>query len=441
MALTKRFQLNKFGGADGGSIADDGYKFSERDRDTLDAILSAFEAHAHTGGDRLVDPAAAPTLSLLTEGGALPGGRTYYYRVAFLDRYGLETAGSAEASVATPGQVQPPGPPTLTAATGGVLTEGLYQYALTAIAGEYETQLGTIAVLTLMPDRNAITLTMPALPAGATAFGIWRQGPDAVGFTRIGQTSAATILDDGSVADDPCACDPENLPPQENRTSSTNLVTVTAPTFPTGVRRWRVYRTLVSGSYGAETLVAEISETDLDGNLVNYFMDDGTTLAYGRPLEVSQTLIPSTPLAGGAGGSGSLWLEASDTSVWRLTCSRDGRLDTRPSSVPPGYAPSGIVLIDSLNVTWRVTINADGALVTAPGDALAGDLSFTTGTAPDIPTVDGAVSYKLSVTTAGELETHGTDDSTVLEGVGVRRIIASSTPPADPQLGDVWIEI
>lgn len=441
MGQTKRFQLNKFGGADGGSVSDDGYKFSDRDRDTLDAILAAYEAHNHSGGDRLTDPGAAPTLSLLKEGGALPGGRTYYYRVAFMDAYGLETAASAEALIATPPQVQPPGAPTLTAlTTGGTLVEGLYQYALTAEAGDYETQLGTIAVITLMSDRDAIQIELPALPTGADSFGVWRQGPNASGFTKIGTTTAATILDDGSVPDDPCACDPEKMPPQENRTSSTNMVTITAPAFPTGVRRWRVYRSLVSGSYGSQTLVAEIDDRDANGDLVTFFMDTGEPLSYGRPLDVSQTLIPSTPLAGGAGG-GTIYLEASDTSVWRITATRDGVIETRASSVPPGYAPSGLVLFDSVPLSWRVTVAPDGTLTTTQADALAGDLSFAAGTAPNLPTVDGAVSYKLTITNAGELTTFGDDDSTVVEGVGVRRVIASSTPPNDPQVGDLWIEI
>lgn len=442
MALTKRFQLNKFGAADGGSIADDGYKFSERDRDTIDAILSAFEAHTHSGGDRLADPSAAPTLSLLTEGGALPGGRTYYYRVSFLDRYGLETAASAESVISTPSQVQPPGPPVLTALStaGAVLTEGLYQYALTAISGDYETQLGTIAVITLMSDRNSISLAMPALPTGATAFGVWRQGPNAVGFTRIGQTSASTILDDGSVPDDPCACDPENLPPQENRTSSTNIVTITAPTFPADARRWRVYRSLVSGSFGSETLVAEIVDVDANGNLVNFYMDDGDQLLYGRPLEISQTLVPTAAVAGSAGGSGVVYLEAPDATTWRISATRTGEIITSLSGVPAGYAPSGMTLQDANGATWRVTVDATGVLTTTQTASVAGDVTYTGGSSPDLPTVDGRVTYKLTVTTLGELQTHGLDDSTVVEGIGVRRIVASPTQPADPQVGDLWIQ-
>lgn len=440
MARTKRFSLAKFGGDEGGSLSDDGFKFSSRDRDVIDAVLSAFESHTHVGGERLPNPTAAPGLSTLTEGGALAGGRTYFYRVSFIDRYGLETAASDETAIATPSPVQPPGPPILGSTVGGVLTDGVYEYALTAEAGDYETQLGMSAVIQLLPDRTAISLEMPGLPTGADAFGIWRKGPNAVGFTKIGSTTAPTILDDGSVPDDPCACDPDKLPPQENRTNASNIVTVTAPAFPPGTRGWRIYRTTSSGAYGSASLVAEVRELDDSGALVSHHVDEGNELLESGPLETSQTLVPSPDLAH-AGDPNVLYLEAPDASVWRLTATRSGVIETRVTAVPATYAPVGIVLSDINDIPWRLTVGSDGVVATTQQGVVAGDMEFAAGEEPDLPTVDGAVSYKLTVGIDGALETHGTDDSTVVEGVGVRRIIASSTEPENPQVGDLWIEI
>ena len=439
---TKRFGLDKFGGAEGGNLSDDAFKFSTRDRDVIDAVLAAFEGHDHSGGDRLTDPDAAPTLATLTTGGALAGGRTYYYRVSLIDQYGLETAASPEAAIATPGPVAAPGAPTLASqATGGSLSTGVYQYALTAVAGAYETQLGSVAVLTLMADRDSIMLTMPALPAGADSFGVWRQGPNDAGFTKIGTTTAVSILDDGSVPSNPNPCNPDNLPPQENRTNATNIVTVTAPTLPAGTKKWRIYRTTSSGAYGGDSLVAEVSELDAGGALVTEYIDEGATLLPGSPLDVSTTLTPTAQVVAGTGGSDVILLEAPDTSVWRITATREGAVQTRPTDVPAGYAPSGFIVFDANGATWRVTVGNDGGLVTTQAAPVAGDVTYPQGLEPKLPTVDGAVSWVLTVSTTGVIETLGTDDSTVVEGVNVRRIIAGVSEPTGMKEGDVFFQV
>lgn len=412
MALTERFGLSRVGGAAGGSLTGDGFKYTDQDRRTIDRILNAFETHSHTGGDRLADPAAAPGLVLDSTNGTLAGGITYYYRISYIDRFGLETAASPEVAVATPGQVSSPSRPTLVAqSTGGTLTAGLYSYALTAESGDYETQLGPESIIQLLSDRDAIELTLPALPAGADSFGVWRRGPDDSGFTKIGTTSAATILDDGTVPSDPCACDPDNLPPQENRTNSTNAVVVTVPNpallqdAASDIARWRIYRATSPGGYGAKSLVAEVTDLDDDGFLVTSYTDLGGTPAQGGPLERSQTLTPSVAISGGGGAGGQLFL-GDGVDTWRISVGYDGILNTTKLSSPITDIDEVIALTSPTAGTFLLTIDAGGVLTTTSGTDPEATL-YENGAGPHLPSPNGVVTFQLEVTDDGELETHG----------------------------------
>lgn len=413
MALTSRFGLSRVGGDAGGSLTADGFKYTDRDRQVIDRVLSAFETHDHSGGDQLADPTEAPALALDTAQGALAGGRTFYYRVSFVDQYGLESAASPEVAVATPSQVEAPGRPILASTTGGTLTPGLYTYALTSEAGSYETQLGPHAVLQLLNDRTAITLTLPALPAGADSFGVWRQGPEDNGFTKIGSTSASTILDDGSVPADPCACDPDNLPPQENRTSSTNAIVVTAPdaalitaSADSPIRRWRIYRATSSGGYGNNSLVAEVTDRDDTTDiLATTFIDRGEPLLQGGPLDVSQTLAPTTPV-GGTEHGGQVFLRDTDSVVWHLYVDFEGTLTTEAMPQAMTGAPLGFALTDPDNVPWRVTVGTDGVLATS-ATLVPGEIIYDALGGPQVATDNGSVTLQLDVTNAGVLQLVG----------------------------------
>lgn len=69
MTETQRYGLKKFGGALGGDLSADGYQFSTRDRDVIDALLAALEGHRHLSSDpdRLADPASAPSVALVSD--------------------------------------------------------------------------------------------------------------------------------------------------------------------------------------------------------------------------------------------------------------------------------------------------------------------------------------------------------------------------------------
>lgn len=416
---TQRFGLNHYGGAVPGSLSDDGGKFTGRDRQLIDRLLAAFEVHNHQGGERLADPVSAPAVTLDPNGGALPAGTTFFYRVSYVDQYGLETAAGPEVSETTPAALEAPPTPAVTAVSGGVLEAGIYYHAATWHAADgTETTLSAPAVINLQGDLQTVRVSFAdPIPAGATQVSIWRQGPLDSGFTRIATvtTTGFTYYDDtGSVASDPCACDPENMPPDTNETNATSRIRLTLPSAeispPTLVQKWRVYRTTTSGSYPASSLMAEVTETadELTGALVDFWIDDGSAEpTAGQPLELSQTLRPSTDVGGSGGVGGQVFIADANGATWRLYASGSGQLVTEKLSTPVSATVSAFVLVDSIDKPWRVTVGTDGVLSTIQQAALTGEREWAHGTGPHLPTSDGSVTWRLGVATDGALETFG----------------------------------
>lgn len=451
-ARTPRFGLNYFGGGIPGSLSEQGGKFTNIDRLLIDRVLSALEFHDHGGGERLDDPTGTPSVDLQVGGGTLAGGVTYYYKVSYIDQFGLETAASDEVSVVMPSKVSIPTNPGLNAISGGTLDEGPHLYGVTAHDASGETPLSQVSSVTVS-DWKTVEVT-PTMPTGATEISIWRQGPFDAGFTRLTtQSDTSMFVDDGSIQPDPLACDPDKAPPSSNTTGSSGAVTVTAPTGdlvqPTLARRWRIYRTTTSGAYDAESLLAEVTATEAEDatQLVQEFLDDGTvTLATGMPLQSSTTLQPSEAISGGGGASGAtVLLRSVGGVVWRLTATRGGSIETRLMPVPTGaeefFADEGIGLHDDTGALWRVTVTDAGQVVTTSVTDIPGEVDYEFGRGPELATVDGAVSWGLGIQDDGTLTTYGQDDSTVVEGVGVRRFIVSETEPTSPDEGDVWLDI
>lgn len=453
MGTTQRFGLSTVGGPFGGSLTEDGYKFTGTDRELIDRILQALENHTHGGGDRLGDPTDPPTAALDTVGGTLSSGMTYHYRVSFVDQFGLESAGSPEVAIVMPASVAVPGAPLLAAQVGGTLAEGVYYYGITAYAGSEQTPLGPAAVITLLPDRGSVELTMPAIPVGADSLAVWRQGPDEPGFTQIATgIVAATYLDDGSVAADPCACDPANMPPSDNRTSSSNTVTITVPhsvDVQSGglIKKWRLYRTTVSGAYSSSSLVAEVSDiVEATGLLATTYTDRGGVLLPGRPVDVSQTLTPSNRVValGGGGSGGHFFLNDSSGATWRVVTTLDGVLETWVLDNPVASAPEAVNFRAANGVVWRLTVSTDGALVTTNMGATAAsdEYLYEVGGGPHVASPDPQDTWQLAVEVDGSLTTIGGQDtfSTVVLGEGTRRVTVAAAPPVDGVEGDIWIK-
>ncbi len=302
MARTQHYGFNKFGAE--GRISDEGYKFSLRDRDLIDAVLQSFSTHNHqaVSSNILDGPPTGIFLvpTLITNLGALQAGRDYYYKFSYLDANGNETAASSAILASTPDATVPPESQILaTADTGGSLLAGTYKYALGFYqdAGGLTTapNLSTIVVPT-GTSTNTITIPLPLVPDGIDGWNIYRKGPgDLEYWLLISVADGPTeYVDDGSVNPD---CTKRR--PAANTTNSTNSVQLDLPVselpLDTQVVSWRLYRTSSAGSYSANSLVATVVETTTEGgaDLVTTFTDAGDPPSLGIPLD--QTAVPQVP--------------------------------------------------------------------------------------------------------------------------------------------------
>ena len=313
MALTDRFGFSRFGPGVSGSLNDDGGKFSDSDRVVLDRILTAFESHTHSdaaGGVRMPNPDAALSAVYSTTGGTLRGGKTYYYSYTVLDRYGLESAPAPVTEVVTPAPLMTPEAPQVYADGGGSLPPGVYLYGITAFGlDDKETTLSAPVPVTLLQGDGGARVALPQTTAmwGPIRYQVWRQSPVSNGWTRVGTAQSNTeFIDDGSVPDDDCACDPARQPPQVNLTAASGSVKLTVPESVRSFllnsaqwesRGWRLYRSEVAGTWSGQSLVAEVvaTVTEAGGGRVFEVTDTGSELLFGMPPLVSRCLAASAP--------------------------------------------------------------------------------------------------------------------------------------------------
>ena len=313
MALTDRFGFSRFGPGVGGSLNDDGGKFSDSDRVMLDRILAAFESHTHSdaaGGVRMPSPDAALSAVYFSTGGTLRGGKTYYYSYTVLDRYGLESAPAPVAEVVAPAPLMTPEAPQVYADGGGSLPPGVYLYGITAFGlDNKETTLSAPVPVTLLQGDGGARVALPQTTAvwGPIRYQVWRQSPVSNGWTRVGIALSNTeFIDDGSVPDDNRVCDPAHQPPQVNLTAASGSVKLTVPESVRSFllnsaqwesRGWRLYRSEVAGTWSGQSLVAEVVATvnDAGGERVFEVTDTGSELMFGMPPLVSRCLAASAP--------------------------------------------------------------------------------------------------------------------------------------------------
>jgi hypothetical protein len=410
VAITSRFGLTL------------GSALTDHDKALIDAVLSAIELHDHTGGTRLSDPSGPPVGVMETTGGSLPAGATYYYRLSYVDKFGLETAATVEAAFTTPGPAAVPSTPTAAVIDGGLLSVGVYYYGLSAVDVDgNQTMISIPATATITTNNSSVNVTGRTFSAGTASYNVWRQGPRTSTFVKIGEITDPTVvfLDNGYVPDDPLSCDPTAIPPAGNTTNATSLITFT-PADPIivaadggPIKAWRLYRSTTSGSYPVNSLLTEVNTTvnqDGTGGLLLDFTDDGTTaLLAGQPKEVSETLNPSKQIVAGssAAGGATILPPSPDGTLFRLIVADDGSLVTRVS--PGGYysANAGALVLRSTpsSVQWKLTITNDGQLVTDQALAVVGDTLYPYGDGPDLPSPDPTVHYKLGVLDDGTLTT------------------------------------
>jgi hypothetical protein len=293
---TDRWGLSILGSGD--SLQANGFKFSDADRRLIDRLLSyAAEGHHHTGtrGDDLT-PDAPLTLTLSTTGGTISSGSRYYYRFTVLDEFDNESAPSPISYIDTPSTVATPSAPAIsyTAGTGG-LQPGGYSYVLSAYKGAttQETKATNTAFVTISGalPTNQVTLTLPAMPAGADGCNVYRKSPSGMHYLWITNVVAPAPLelwvDDGSISGD---CD-RSLP-ATNRTGGTNAINVAVPgatpSVPDGWT-WRVYRTVDPNRWGRSWLkdvtpIGDPPETPIG------FNDTGLSTEVGGPPVKAQII-------------------------------------------------------------------------------------------------------------------------------------------------------
>ncbi len=271
----------------GDRLSDDDYKVLGADRHFIDLLLGlGAELHRHTGVASIVEaPLLGPALALGTAG-SIPAGTRVYYAYTLIDSNGFESGPSPTTFVDTPAPVASPAQAVLVAATtGGTLLPGTYYYVLSAYTGtnNAETAAGPAALVTVPPGTatNAITVTMPALPAGATGWNVYRRKPGGsrLLYLRSVVPPTTSFVDDGSLAED---CD--RTEPALNTTLSSNSVAVTIPAPVAGIAAWRVYRTYVADSWASSEL------STMTGIVVLVYNDIGNATVVGAPPGTSQAV-------------------------------------------------------------------------------------------------------------------------------------------------------
>jgi hypothetical protein len=292
---TDNFGLTRVGA--GESLAKNGYAALDLDRITEDLLHHAHEMHTHDGSPRLGNPSTGPTLSAAADGGQLTADTTYYYVVSYLDKWGLETAMSPEASLTTGAQIDEIDPPALTVeTTGGTVVGGNYSYIVTAAtdAGG-ETGRSTPSTATVTGgNTNRVRLDLPPLPTGTISYRIYRKRPGQTQFYYLDETDASPFYDEGNGED--CTI----TAPVSNSTNSTNSVTVTIPggAIPAGVFGWKIYRATEPGGYDDNSLVHQVIEptTQFGTDLMTAWVDTGDALQQGTPRNRSATLSGGKPI-------------------------------------------------------------------------------------------------------------------------------------------------
>ena len=296
MAQTQHFGLERF--ASEGRLSDEGYKFTGRDRDTLDNLLYRLFQHDHSdnSGGELQGPNFPIEATVNTTGGTIGANATFWYRIAYKDFEGSETYASPAMSISTAAALAAPPVMALTAATtGGTLAGGTYKYALSYYQNSGgQTAATNIAttVLTAGTTTGEITVTLNALPSTADGWKVYRKAPGEVQYylLKTVASGATEYVDDGS--DSPnCSI----TRPTSNTTNATNSITlsINSNDLPLDSRivSWRIYRS-ATASFGENSLLATQTETTTEGgsDLVTTYLDTGGSGQYGTPL--TQSVVP-----------------------------------------------------------------------------------------------------------------------------------------------------
>lgn len=301
MSKTTNFGLEKFGAE--GRLSDNGFKFTGKDREIIDALLFTLANHDHRKASGVTATLAGPiellNLTQAVSGGVLAGGTTYFYKVSYTDFSGNETAAGPGFGITTPLPLSPPPvqtPTTLT--TGGTVEPGTYKFALSffqTAGGETNAPNISTIVVPTGTSTNTITITAPTIPADANGYKIYIKRPADFEYFLLKTVASGNYTWTGADLPD-CA----KKRPFANTSNQTNKVTITinALDLPldSRVAAWNVYRTTNAGVYPSSSLVTIVNDTVTQGgtDLVTTIDDTGTALTLGVPLDQT-AILPTIP--------------------------------------------------------------------------------------------------------------------------------------------------
>lgn len=302
--FTDHYELQRLSTND---LSTNSFKYSEDDRDKIDALLYlGAEGHHHTGlASANNAPTVGPGLTLVTGTGYIPVSTRVYYKITYIDTNAIETTASPESFIDTPAGISIPAAPNVTyVTTGGFLTPGPYFYALSAYQGfdSLETLVGDARYVSIpySTNTNVNTVTLPPLPSGASGFNIYRKSPSSVAYRYLASVNMTAATPPSTYVDTGAIAETQSRPlPTTNTTVIRNSITVAitgaTPSIPSGFS-WRVYRTYVAGDY-TNSLLATTSPLTTGGfgapGLSYTYVDLGPVTTVGQPP--TQGVTPGTP--------------------------------------------------------------------------------------------------------------------------------------------------
>jgi hypothetical protein len=297
-------EVTPFAGLDaldpGEPLATDNYKFQLLDRYIIDRILKIGAiTHRHDAHAAMVNPTAAPTVTVGTTGGSIPAAQPLSVAYTLIDQDGGESLPVTPVTITTAvGYVDPLDD--LTAVVGytaGSLLADNYSYAATVSDGRGgETAISPAVLVTIMSGYANANVTLSGLTAltddasGSDTLAEWRlwrqQGGGPWYLIGTGGASADTYVDNGSPGD--CTVQP----PAVGTTKGANTLSVTVPSAgqPTGVVNFNIYVS-VDGSFSSPALLATLTPTAY--NVAQVYTD--LTVVNGQPPTVS-TCLPGANL-------------------------------------------------------------------------------------------------------------------------------------------------
>lgn len=264
-------------------------QFSVGDRILMDTLFHHLLTAVRFDGSAVGSPAAPDPgevgRALYSSEGYLPAGRTVWYRWTRVSAAGVESLPSTPVSVAIPPGLDTPAAPSVSfLETGGACYPGAWVYAVTAFKGAFAFDTpGSPAVVAHLEvangDEQQVIITLPALPAGADGFNIYRQRPNSTVMqyldTVVADDAADPYFDTGG--DSPI---PDTILTNRDSSGIGSKVRLTpvAP-IPTG-ETMRFYRQFGSATgLWSQTFIGELTATDPDG----YLEDLGGPSTTGAP--------------------------------------------------------------------------------------------------------------------------------------------------------------